>query len=172
MNVALFEKTIQSSKKPLVIDLWAPWCGPCKAMNPLLEEVKKTYAGKVDVMKINSDESQDLLAKLNVVGIPTLLAYVEGKQVYRKTGMHSSAALNGLFSQLAEGKQDLQVSTLTPFARIFRALLGVGLVVAGYYTSISWLFYIAGAVVIFSSFYDRCPIYKAVKAKLSTLFNK
>lgn len=172
MNVALFEKTIHSSKKPLVIDLWAPWCGPCKAMNPLLEEVKKTYAGKVDVMKINSDESQDLLTKLNVVGIPTLLAYVDGKQVYRKTGMHSSSALNGLFSQLAEGKQEVQVSTLTPFARIFRALLGVALVIAGYYSSISWLFYIAGAIVVFSSFYDRCPIYKAVKAKLRSWFKK
>lgn len=172
MNVALFEKTIHSSKKPLVIDLWAPWCGPCKAMNPLLEEVKKTYSGKVDVMKINSDESQALLQKLNVVGIPTLLAYVDGKQVYRKTGMHTSAALNGLFSQLAEGKQEVQVSTVTPIARIFRVLIGIGLVIAGYYSTISWLFYVAGAIVIFSSFYDRCPIYKAVKTKLSSLFKK
>jgi thioredoxin 1 len=126
MNVAQFEKTVKTNKHPLVIDLWAPWCGPCKAMNPLLEQVKSAYTGKVDVMKINSDESQALLSKLNVVGIPTLLAYVDGKQVYRKTGMHTSAALNDLFKQLSEGKQELQVSTLTPVSRIFRVLLGVG----------------------------------------------
>ncbi len=172
MNIAQFEKTVQSNKRPLVIDLWAPWCGPCKAMNPLLEQAKSNYSGKVDVLKINSDESQALLSKLNVVGIPTLLAYVDGKQVYRKTGLHTASALNDLFKQLSEGKQELQVSTLSPASRIFRALIGVGLIVAGYYSSLSWLFYAAGAVIVFSSFYDRCPIYKAVKSKLDSLFKK
>ncbi len=172
MNVTQFQTTIKTHKKPLVIDLWAPWCGPCKAMNPLLEQAKTNYAGKVDVMKINSDESQALLSKLNVVGIPTLLAYVDGKQVYRKTGMHNAAALNDLFEQLSQGKLDVQVSNMSPLGRIFRVLLGVGLIVGGYYSSIPWLFYIGGGVAIFSSFHDRCPIYKAVKAKLSSLFKK
>lgn len=172
MNIAQFEKTVKTNKRPLVIDLWAPWCGPCKAMNPLLEQVKTNYNGKVDVMKINSDESQALLSNLKVTGIPTLLAYVNGQQVYRRTGMHSTTALNDLFEQLSQGKQNVQVSTLNPLSRIFRAVIGMGLVIAGFSVNPAWLFYVAGGLVLFSSFYDRCPIYKAVKAKLTELFKK
>jgi len=170
MNVLQFEKIVAESKLPLVVDLWAPWCGPCKAMDPILAQAKTNFNGKVEVLKINSDDSQELLQKLGVVGIPTLLAYVNGKQVYRKTGMQSSAALNAMFEQLAEGKIEVQVSGLGSLQRILRLAIGTILVIFGFNASPAWVFFLLGGIVTFSAFYDRCPIYKAVTAKLKTLF--
>jgi thioredoxin len=172
MNIIEFEKVATKSKIPLVIDLWAPWCGPCKALDPILAQVKIKFKGQVDVLKINADESTALLQKLGVTGIPTMLAYVNGKQVYRKTGLQSAPAIETLFKQLAEGKSEIKSSGLAPVARILRVIISSVLIVIGFYSSTSWLFYILGGVVLFSAFYDRCPIYKMVSAKIKTLFQK
>ncbi|MBI4039431.1 thioredoxin [Candidatus Daviesbacteria bacterium] len=69
-----------------MIDFWAPWCGPCKMMEPILEEVEKEYAGKMEIVKVNVDEAQDQAAKQGVMSIPTYVFISNGQEVDRLIG--------------------------------------------------------------------------------------
>jgi len=77
----------------LLVDFWAPWCGPCKMQTPILEKIAQSDAAGVSIMKINTDESPELAQKLNISSIPTLILYKNGKEVDRYIGLQSEAAL-------------------------------------------------------------------------------
>ena len=81
-----FSKIINQDK-PVLVDFYADWCGPCKMMNPILKEVKDALDNKVSIIKINVDKNQSLAAKLKVRGVPTLILYRAGKQVWRQSGV-------------------------------------------------------------------------------------
>jgi thioredoxin 1 len=102
INSKSFERQIQNSKTPVVVEVWAPWCGPCKAMAPALENVAKNYTGKIQVLKLNADNNQELLKQLKVIGIPTMLFYSHGKLIDRKTGMQSEQAIINRLEPLLE----------------------------------------------------------------------
>ncbi|MDD2822651.1 MAG: thioredoxin [Candidatus Daviesbacteria bacterium] len=72
--------------KTKLLDFWAPWCGPCNMMKPVIEELEKELGGKVEVVKINVDEDQQTASKYGVMGIPTFVIEKDGKEVGRKTG--------------------------------------------------------------------------------------
>jgi len=84
-----FEKEVLQAKLPVLVDFWAPWCGPCKAMLPVIEEVAKSYEGKVKVVKVNVDENSETPAKYNVMSIPTFVIFVQGKPVKSFIGVKS-----------------------------------------------------------------------------------
>ena len=88
-----FEPDVLKSDVPVLVDYWAEWCGPCKAIAPLLEEVAKEYSGKVKVAKVNVDENQDLAKKYNVRAIPTLMLFKDGNVQASKLGMMSKPQL-------------------------------------------------------------------------------
>ncbi len=88
-----FEPDVLKSDVPVLVDYWAEWCGPCKAIAPLLEEVAKEYNGKVKVAKVNVDENQDLAKKYNVRAIPTLMLFKDGNVQASKLGMMSKPQL-------------------------------------------------------------------------------
>ncbi len=88
-----FEPDVLKSDVPVLVDYWAEWCGPCKAIAPLLEEVAKEYNGKVKVAKVNVDENQDLAKKYNVRAIPTLMLFKDGNIQASKLGMMSKPQL-------------------------------------------------------------------------------
>ena len=88
-----FEPNVLKSDVPVLVDYWAEWCGPCKAIAPLLEEVAKEYNGKVKVAKVNVDENQDLDKKYNVRAIPTLMLFKDGNVQASKLGMMSKPQL-------------------------------------------------------------------------------
>ena len=73
-----FEQEVLKSDIPVIIDLWAPWCGPCKALTPILESIAADYEGKVKVVKLNIDESPTIAAQYQVMSIPTVLFFKDG----------------------------------------------------------------------------------------------
>lgn len=81
-----FENDVLKSNVPVVVDFWAEWCGPCRVIAPIVEELSKEYDGKVQFAKVNVDESPDLAGRFGVQGIPTLIIFKDGKEVGRLVG--------------------------------------------------------------------------------------
>jgi thioredoxin 1 len=83
---ATFEKDVLKASGPVVVDFWAEWCGPCRAIAPALEEISKTLAGKVKIVKLNVDENPSTAAKYGIMSIPTLMLFKGGQLASRQIG--------------------------------------------------------------------------------------
>ena len=88
-----FEADVLKSSQPVLVDYWAEWCGPCKMIAPILDEVSKTYQGKLQITKMNVDENRDIPAKFGIRGIPTLMLFKGGQLAATKVGALSKAQL-------------------------------------------------------------------------------
>jgi thioredoxin 1 len=93
INDANFEQEITNSKLPVLVDFWAPWCGPCKQVLPIIDELSKEMGDKIEVYKCNIDENPEMPSKYTVRGIPTLMIFKDGKLVDTKVGSLSKTAL-------------------------------------------------------------------------------
>lgn len=85
---------------PVLVDFWAPWCGPCRMIGPVIEELAKEYAGKVKVCKLNTDEAQDSAAKYQISAIPTILLFKGGKVVQQLVGLQPKEELKKHLDEL------------------------------------------------------------------------
>ena len=99
---AAFQKTVLESPVPVIVDFWAPWCGPCRMVAPILEKIAKEYADKLIVAKVNTDENQQWASKYNVEGIPTMLMVADGKVVHRQVGALPEPMLREVVDQFLE----------------------------------------------------------------------
>ena len=170
MEYKEFESRIKSAENPVVVDFWAPWCIPCRAMNPILKKMQEKYDGQVEILKLNSDESLEIIHKLGIHGVPTLMGFRHGEIVFRKTGSQTGAVIDQLFASLAGTEP--QTIGLTGFDRGVRAGVGFLLIAAG--IAVSWSYWLIGlgGLVLFSAIYDRCPVYNAIMPRIKKLFKR
>jgi thioredoxin 1 len=99
---ASFEKAVLQSEVPVIVDFWAPWCGPCRMIGPVLEKIASEQAGKVVVAKVNTDEDNEWAMKYGVQGIPTLLFVAGGKIIHRQVGALPERMLRDVVGQFLE----------------------------------------------------------------------
>lgn len=99
---AAFEETVLKSSVPVVVDFWAPWCGPCRMVAPVLDKIAKEQAGKLVIAKVNTDENPEWATRFGVQGIPTMLFVAGGKVVHRQVGALPEGMLREVLGQFME----------------------------------------------------------------------
>lgn len=93
-----FEQLI-SSDKPVLVDFFATWCGPCKMMHPILEELKQSVGDKATIIKVDVDQAHDFAAQYGVRAVPTLAVFKQGQLVWKEAGVHSAQQLQAVLEQ-------------------------------------------------------------------------
>lgn len=95
-----FEQEVINSSTPVLVDFWAEWCGPCKMLAPILEELTKSMAGKVKIVKMDVDQNPKIPSEIGIRGIPTMILYKDGKQLGTKVGAVPKATLEEWINSL------------------------------------------------------------------------
>jgi thioredoxin 1 len=93
-----FKNDVIESETPVLVDFWASWCGPCKQLSPIIDELSKEFEGKVKIVKMNIDENPETPTELGVRGIPNLILFKDGKSIDSKVGAIPKAALSSWLS--------------------------------------------------------------------------
>lgn len=104
---AVFEETVLKNELPVIVDFWAPWCGPCRMVAPILDKLAKEKTGKLVIAKVNTDENSEWAGRYGVQGIPTMLFVAKGKIVHRQVGALPEPALRSAvetFLEVAAGQ--------------------------------------------------------------------
>ncbi len=99
VSQANFQQEVLSNTQPVLVDFWAPWCGPCKMLSPIVEKVATSYAGRAKFAKLNTDDNPNLSGEYQVSGIPCLILFQDGKPVDRIVGYVSESTITSMLSK-------------------------------------------------------------------------
>jgi len=97
---ATFDEVVHHSDTPVLVDFWAPWCGPCKMMAPIIEEIANEYAGQAKICKLNTDDARDSAIEFNINAIPTIILFKNGQVQKRWVGLASKKNLTAAIDEL------------------------------------------------------------------------
>ncbi len=95
-----FEETVLKSDKPVVVDFWATWCGPCRMVGPIMDELADDFDGKVQIAKVNVDDQGELAAKFKIMSIPTILTFKNGELAEKVVGARSKDEFSEMINKL------------------------------------------------------------------------
>ena len=98
VDESTFESEVLNSEKPVLVDFWAPWCGPCRLVSPVVESVGEAHAAKISTAKINTDENQELAMRYSIFSIPTLILFKDGREAARLVGYMPQQAMEDRLS--------------------------------------------------------------------------
>ncbi|MGB9765852.1 MAG: thioredoxin [Sulfurihydrogenibium sp.] len=98
VNESNFEQEVLNSDVPVLVDFWAPWCGPCRLIAPIVEEIAEEMAGKAKVVKVNTDENPNLAMKYGIRAIPTIMVFKNGRVVDTRVGVQPKEVLKALLT--------------------------------------------------------------------------
>lgn len=170
MDLQTFTQKLNANSLPVVVDVWAPWCLPCRSISPALEQLSRRYQGQVDLWKLDADQEKELVQQLGILGIPTLLVYAGGQEITRSAGAQPMQRLDDLFQAALTGQPPAQRG-LAPTDRLLRLGAALALLMLAWNSGLSPLLLAAAAIVAFSAVYDRCPIWNALFPRLKKLFS-
>jgi thioredoxin len=171
MEPQVFFEKLKQNPRPAVVDLWAPWCGPCKVIKPTMAKLAQEYQGCVDVWEINADESQDLLSQLKIYGVPTLIGYQHGEEIARYIGVKPKNKLQSLFESLSIGEMPKSVG-LSNWDRTFRLVAGTLVAGVAWANHFHWSIVGIGALIMFTAVYEHCPIWRAITSQFKKIVSK
>lgn len=164
-----FFQRVKLAERPVVVDLWAPWCPPCRTIAPHLERLAETFDGQVDLWKINTDEHGDVSRALGVRGIPTLIAFRDGEEIARRVGAIPPDQLHDLFEIARSGEPEAgggesptaagRANGVGPsnLDRGLRLAAGLALLVFAWSRDQNWLLLLLAVIVLYSAVHDLVP---------------
>lgn len=100
LGAANFAAEVEQSSVPVLVDFWAEWCMPCRMIGPHIDDLTKTYAGRIKVGKVNVDNESDLASRFNIISIPTLIVFKDGKPYKQKVGALPKHEIENMFKEL------------------------------------------------------------------------
>ena len=101
-SLELLNEIISKSHKPVLVDFWAPWCAPCRMLMPILEELEKTYGDDIEIVKVNVDEAPEVASFYGILGLPTVLIFVNGQLKDKQTGLQPLSVYRTMIERALE----------------------------------------------------------------------
>ena len=167
MDKKTFVERLKTHPRPVVVDVWATWCNPCRAIEPDMRRLTQQYKDRVDVWKVNVDEEKDIARLLGVRGIPTLIIFNSGRELGRIVGAQPPSVLGGVFEAALTGER-LQTS-LSPQDRLLRLITCMALLAVGWTIQnplVSTVCTIGALLILFFTLADALPFWQSFQKRV------